>query len=98
MKIKRVTVYAASSRALHPDYTEAAERLGRILAENGLEIVYGGGSAGLMGAMADGALGGGARVHGVIPDFLQDVEAGHTRLASLEVVPDMHVRKARMLD
>lgn len=98
MSIQRVTVYAASSRALHPDYTDAAARLGRILAENGMEILYGGGSAGLMGAMADAALADGARVHGIIPDFLQNVEAGHQGLTSLEVVPDMHVRKARMLD
>lgn len=98
MTIQRVTVYAASSRALHPDYTDAAARLGRILAENGVEILYGGGSSGLMGAMADAALAGGARVRGVIPDFLQNVEAGHQKLTSLEVVPDMHIRKARMLD
>lgn len=96
--IQKVTVYAASSRALHPDYTDAAARLGKILAEDGMEILYGGGSAGLMGAMADAALAAGGRVHGVIPDFLQNVEAGHRGLTSLEVVPDMHVRKARMLE
>lgn len=98
MTVQRVTVYAASSRALHPEYLDAAARLGTVLAGRGLEITYGGGGAGLMGALADAALAGGGRVHGVIPEFLHSVESGHQRLTSLEVVPNMHVRKARMLE
>ncbi len=95
---RRVTVYAASSRALAADYFSAASELGRRLAEQGMPICYGGGGAGLMGALANAALEAGGQVHGVIPDFLQEIEAGHDRLTSLEVVSDMRVRKARMLE
>lgn len=98
MSIKCVTVYAASSQALDPIYVEAAGRLGRTLAEAGLDIVYGGGSTGLMGAMADGALAAGGHVHGIIPEFLTRVERGHQKLDTLEVVGDMRERKARMLE
>lgn len=98
MSINCVTVYAASSQALDPAYIKAARRLGRVLAEAGLGIVYGGGSTGLMGAMADGALAAGGRVHGIIPEFLTRVERGHQGLARLEVVSDMRTRKARMLE
>jgi len=97
MSIKSVTVYAASSQALDPVYLEAAGRLGRTLGQAGLRIVYGGGSAGLMGAMADGALAEGAEIHGIIPEFLTRVEHGHQGLHKLEVVSDMRERKARML-
>lgn len=96
--VRRVTVYAAASRAVHDDYVRAARDLGTVLGRAGLEVVYGGGSAGLMGHMADAALDAGGRVHGIIPEFLQSVERGHDRLTSLEVVPDMRARKARMLE
>jgi len=98
MSMCRVTVYAASSQALDGHYISAAHRLGQVLARAGFEIVYGGGAHGLMGAMADAALAEGGEVHGVIPEFLTHVECGHQKLASLEVVPDMHTRKSRMLE
>lgn len=97
-KIQRVTVYASSSNALHPDYYDAAGRLGSILGGAGLDIVYGGGGVGLMRAMADAALAAGAHVHGVIPHFLNTVEHGHTALSRLEVVSSMRERKQRMLE
>jgi len=97
MAIRQVAVYAASSQALDPVFYQAAERLGQILAEAGVDIVYGGGRHGLMGAMADGALAGGGSVRGVIPEFLTRIEQGHPGLAHLDVVADMHTRKARML-
>jgi len=97
VSVERVTVYAASSQALAPEYTDVAARLGRVLAQAGLPIVFGGGSTGLMGAMADAALEEGGEVHGVIPKFLMDLEKGHERLTSLDIVPDMRVRKHRML-
>lgn len=93
----RITVYAASSQALAAEYFDVAARLGRALAEAGYPIVYGGGSTGLMGAMADAALAAGGEVHGVIPKFLMNMEKGHQGLTSLEVVPDMRERKHRML-
>lgn len=98
MSIKRVTVYAASSQALDSDYINAADRLGRTLAGAGIEIAYGGGGHGLMGAMADGALAAGGEVFGIIPEFLTKVEKGHQGITSLEIVEDMRTRKARMLD
>ena len=98
MSMQRITVYAASSQALAPDYINAARRLGRTLGEAGLTIIYGGGGHGLMGAVADAALASGAEVHGVIPEFLTRVEAGHQGLTSLEIVEDMRTRKARMLE
>jgi uncharacterized protein (TIGR00730 family) len=98
MSMQRITVYAASSQALAPDYINAARRLGRTLGEAGITIIYGGGGHGLMGAVADAALAAGAEVHGVIPEFLTRVEAGHQGLTSLEIVEDMRTRKARMLE
>jgi hypothetical protein len=98
MSITTVTVYAASSQALDRAYVEAAGRLGRVLGDAGLGVVYGGGSTGLMGAMADAALAAGAEVHGIIPEFLTRVERGHPGIDRLEVVADMRTRKARMLE
>ena len=96
-RLKRVTVYASSSGALDRPYYEAAARLGTVLGQAGLEIVYGGGGVGLMGAMADRALAAGAHVHGVIPHFLNTVEHGHAGLSRLEVVDDIRERKKQML-
>lgn len=98
MSIQRVTVYAASSQALSPDYINAAQRLGKTLGEAGVCIIYGGGGHGLMGAVAEAALAAGTEVHGVIPEFLTRIEAGHRGLTSMEVVEDMRTRKARMLE
>lgn len=94
---QRITVYAASSQALSPEYFDGARRLGRALAGAGHAIVYGGGGSGLMGALADAALDAGGEVHGVIPKFLMDLEKGHPGLTSLQVVDDMRERKDRML-
>ena len=96
-QVQRVTVYASSSNALAESYYDAAGRLGTVLGKAGVNIVYGGGGAGLMGAMANRALAEGAHVHGVIPDFLNTVEHGHQNLSQLEVVGDMRERKRRML-
>jgi len=95
--VKRVTVYASSSNALAPAYYDAASRLGTVLGQAGVEIIYGGGGVGLMRAMADSALAAGAQVHGVIPHFLNTVEHGHKNLTRLDVVNDMRERKHRML-
>src|SRR3982075_1844147 len=92
-----VCVYCASSRASHPEYREAAFQLGVVLAGQGLEIVYGGGARGSMGALADGALSKGGRVVGVLPRFMADLEWGHPGLTELELVEDMRVRKHMML-
>ena len=97
-KISRVTVYASSSNGLAETYYDAAARLGAVLGRAGMDIVYGGGGVGLMGAMADRALAEGAHVHGVIPGFLNTVEHGHGKLPRLDVVADMRERKQRMIE
>ncbi|MDX2415922.1 MAG: TIGR00730 family Rossman fold protein [Xanthomonadales bacterium] len=95
--LKMVTVYASSSAALRPVYYDAARRLGEILALAGKSIIYGAGGGGLMGAMADGALGKDGEVYGVVPGFLQDLELTHRGLTDLKVVGDMRERKHLML-
>ena len=96
-EITRVAVYAASSRQLDESYIDAAGRLGAVLANAGMSIVYGGGGTGLMGAMADAALAQGARVHGVVPSFLLQLECAHAGLTGMDIVDDMRERKHRML-
>lgn len=96
--LKRITVYASSSNALAASYYDAAKRLGGVLGHAGMDVVYGGGGVGLMRAMADEAMARGARVHGVIPGFLNTVEHGHQGLSSLKVVNDMRERKHLMLE
>lgn len=92
-----VCVYCASSRRCHPDYHEAAYRLGRVLAGTGYRIVYGGGSVGSMGALANGALSSGGQIIGILPRFMQELEWGHSSLSELRVVEDMRTRKHLML-
>jgi uncharacterized protein (TIGR00730 family) len=94
---RAVCVYCASSRASHPEYREAAYRLGVTLAERGLGVIYGGGAVGSMGALADGALSRGGRVIGVLPRFMADLEWGHKGLSELQLVEDMRTRKHMML-
>lgn len=96
--IKTVTVYAASSGAISADYFKAASQLGVSLANAGLTVVYGGGSTGLMGAMADAMVSAGGQIHGIVPQFLKDLEVSHTKLSSLTVVDDMRERKHLMLE
>lgn len=92
-----VCVYCASSRTSHPQYREAAYRLGAVLAEQGFSVIYGGGAVGSMGALADGALSRGGHVVGIMPRFMAELEWAHRGLAELEVVEDMRMRKHAML-
>jgi uncharacterized protein (TIGR00730 family) len=94
---RSVCVYCASSQSAHPEYRQAAFRLGAALADDGLGIVYGGGARGSMGALADGALSRGGRVVGVLPRFMDDLEWGHKGLTELQLVEDMRIRKHLML-
>jgi uncharacterized protein (TIGR00730 family) len=94
---RAVCVYCASSRLAHPDYRAAAHRLGEVLAEQGVGIVYGGGASGSMGALADGALSRGGRVVGILPRFMADLEWGHKGLTDLQLVEDLRTRKHMML-
>ena len=94
---KTICVYCASSQLCDAAYHDAARRLGEILAERGITIVYGGGGLGSMGALADGALAQGGKIIGVIPSFMMELEWGHRRLTELRVVEDMRIRKHTML-
>jgi uncharacterized protein (TIGR00730 family) len=94
---RTVCVYCASSRSADPEYRQAAFRLGEVLAEQGIAIIYGGGARGSMGSLADGALGRGGRVVGILPRFMADLEWGHPSLSELKVVEDMRTRKHLML-
>lgn len=95
--VRKVCVYCASSDKIDPEFHAAARRLGELLAEAGLTIVYGGGGGGSMGALADGALNRGGEVIGILPRFMADLEWGHPGLTRLELVEDMRERKHRML-
>ncbi|MBS44481.1 MAG: TIGR00730 family Rossman fold protein [Nocardioides sp.] len=86
------------SRPGRPVDRRLATDLGSALARSGRRVVYGGGHVGLMGLVADAAMGAGGEVVGVIPQHLHDREVAHHGLTSLEVVPDMHTRKKRMAD
>ncbi len=95
--IRQVCVYCASSRQADPVYHKAAYRLGCLLARKSITIMYGGGAFGSMGQLADGALGEGGRIVGVVPQFMRDLEWSHSRLTELRVVTDLRERKRLML-
>jgi uncharacterized protein (TIGR00730 family) len=96
--VKRVCVFSGSSPGADLAYRAAATDLGHRLADRGIELVYGGASVGLMGAVADAAMEGGGHVIGVIPQSLVDREVAHPELADLRVVDSMHERKALMAE
>lgn len=96
--MKAIAVYCGANAGADPVYAEAARALGRLLAERGIGLVYGGGHVGLMGIVADAALAAGGRVSGVIPQQLVDRELAHPGLSELFVVRNMHERKAMMAD
>src|SRR5580704_2608415 len=95
--IRRVCVYCASSERVDKAYLDAARRLGEVLANNSITVVYGGGAIGLMGRLADGVLANGGHVIGVIPRFMQELEWDHRGLTELQVVENMRERKHLML-
>jgi uncharacterized protein (TIGR00730 family) len=96
--MRRICVFAGSSEGAREDYRATARELGRELAMRDLELVYGGASVGLMGAVADGALEAGGHVIGVMPRGLFRREVAHAGLSSLREVSSMHERKATMAD
>lgn len=94
---RRIAVYCGSANGSNPRFLAEARALGTAIAGAGLSMVYGGASVGLMGAVADAALAGGAEVIGVLPEILSGSEIAHSGLTRLEVVKTMHARKARMV-
>ncbi|HJS33096.1 MAG TPA: TIGR00730 family Rossman fold protein [Alphaproteobacteria bacterium] len=96
VRIKSLCVYCGSSNDAPDSHRAAARRLGGLLAKSGIELVFGGGHVGLMGVIADAALGAGGRVTGVIPEHLVRAEVGHAKVTELVVVKSMHERKETM--
>jgi uncharacterized protein (TIGR00730 family) len=96
--LQRLCVFCGSNSGHRAIYREAATALGRLIAERGIELVYGGGHVGLMGALADAALAANGRVIGVMPQSLIDREVGHAGLSEMRIVGSMHERKALMVE
>lgn len=95
--LRAICVYCGANAGERPDYADAARRTAAVLAARDIELVYGGGSIGLMGVLADAALAAGGRVVGVIPEHLNEREIAHAGLSELHVVRSMHERKALMM-
>jgi uncharacterized protein (TIGR00730 family) len=93
-----ICVYCGSSDKIHPAYIEAAIELGRVIASRELKLVYGAGSTGLMGAVADSVLQNGGEVVGVIPEIFNSPNLAHHGLTRLEIVEDIPIRKARLAE
>lgn len=98
MSITSVAVYCASSEGSSPRWREALADLGRAIARGGMTLVYGGGSVGMMGAVADAALAEGGKVIGVIPRAMVEAERAHRGVSDLRIVETMHQRKALMVE
>jgi len=96
--IKTVCVYCGSGPGINPKFIEGAKAFGKVLAENNVRLVYGGGSLGLMGAVATATLDHGGSVTGIIPNFLTQRENALTRAQEMIVTPDMHERKRLMFE
>src|SRR5215470_5276763 len=96
--MKTVCVYCGSGPGTNPNFIEGAKAFGKALAENNIRLVYGGGSIGMMGAIATSTLDHGGLVTGIIPDFLTVRENALTRVQEMIVTPDMHERKRLMFE
>ena len=96
--MRRICVFWGSSPGARPAYAAATAEVARLLAGEGIGVVYGGGHVGLMGVLADTAMAAGGEVVGVMPQALVDREIGHTEISELRVVGSMHERKALMAD
>ena len=96
--IRSLCVFCGSKQGVDPAFREAGRRLGRIMAERGVRLIYGGGGIGLMGVVAETVLAGGGEVTGVIPDFLMQYELGNPGVTELIVVASMHERKRRIFE
>jgi uncharacterized protein (TIGR00730 family) len=96
--LRRICVFCGSNSGARQSYQHAAQAVGRLLCRSGIELVYGGGNVGLMGALANACLNEGGRVIGVIPQALADRELAHVGLTELRIVSSMHERKSLMAD
>lgn len=95
--MKKIVVYAASSSNLSEKYLQVAFELGRKLAKNGYDVIYGGGKVGLMGELASGVMSCDGRITGIIPEFMIPLELGNYDITELKIVSSMHERQATMI-
>ena len=98
MKINSLAVFCGSKNGNNPVYTKHAKELGNLLAKKNITLIYGGGSTGIMGAVADAMMESGGKVIGVITKKLVDWEHQHEGITDLSIVDDMHIRKQKMYD
>ena len=98
MKINSLAVFCGSKNGNNPVYINHAKELGKLLAKKNITLIYGGGSTGIMGAVADAMMEGGGKVIGIITKKLVDWEHQHEGITDLSIVDDMHIRKQRMYD
>jgi uncharacterized protein (TIGR00730 family) len=94
----QVCVYCASSGRIHPDYFNATARLAQELVAHDFTVVFGGGSSGLMGQLADSVLNAGGKIKGIMPQFMNEVEWGHKGVSDFTYTETMHERKAKFLE
>ena len=97
-EISSLCVFCGSKKGADPAHEAAAKRLGQLMVERGVSLVFGGGRIGLMGVLADAVLGGGGKATGVIPDFLKDLEIGNDAVTEQIITASMHERKTRMFE
>lgn len=95
--MKSIVVYCASSVGTNPLYRDITTRVGKLMAERNIRLIFGGGNNGLMGFVADAVMENGGEVVGVIPNFLAELEVAHLSLTELHYVETMHERKALMV-
>lgn len=95
---RRICVFCGSKKGNNPAFAEKGKILGQQLAINNIEVVYGGGSVGIMNEVANGALNNNGKVHGVIPKHLNDREHAHPDITKLHITNTMHERKAMMAE
>lgn len=96
--LNRITVFTGSRHGNSDAYVQAVESFAYTLADHGYGVVFGGGNVGLMGVLADTVLASGGEVTGIMPKSLTTAEIPHPKLTTLEIVPNMHIRKERMAD
>lgn len=98
MNLKSLCVYCGSNFNGDPQLKEAVNQLAKVMVQNQIKLVFGGGSVGVMGLIADAILADGGEAIGVIPQFLMDKEVGHKGLTEMIVTENMHQRKQKMAD
>ena len=96
--MKSIAVYCGLSEKIPGKYLETANKMGHVLGQRGIRVVYGAGNTGMMGAVAKGALEAGGEVSGVVPEIFNSPEMILSTISRLEILPDIHARLARMMD